>query len=146
MKLRSSTLLGLLAFVLTGHKLGLDTSSNRNTVNANMPCQDVANTAETGKAPVEGEALAIAWSLEHTKFFIQGCDKLVIVTDHKPLIKLSSDLALDEITNSRLFSLKQRTLPWRFMIEYKAGRITCSQMPHRETRLILVLRKSPALR
>jgi len=78
--------------------------------------------AETRYAPVEGEALAIAWSLEHTKFFSQGCDNLVIVTDHKPLVKLFSDRALDEITNSRLFSLKQRTLPWRFTIEYKAGK------------------------
>ena len=51
--------------------------------------------AETRYAPVEGEALAIAWSLEHTKFFSQGCDNLVIVTDHKPLVKLFGDRALD---------------------------------------------------
>merc|ERR1712015_491475 len=43
--------------------------------------------AETRYAPVEGEALAIAWALEHTKYFTQGCDNLVVVTDHKPLIQ-----------------------------------------------------------
>ena len=78
--------------------------------------------AETRYAPVEGEALAIAWSLEHTKFFSQGCDNLVVVTDHKPLVKLFGDRTLDEITNSRLFSLKQRTLPWRFTVEHMAGK------------------------
>ena len=78
--------------------------------------------AETRYAPVEGEALAIAWSLEHTKHFTQGQDNLVIVTDHKPLVKLFGDRALDQISNSRLFSLKQRTLPWRFSIVHMAGK------------------------
>ena len=77
--------------------------------------------AETRYAPVEGEALAIAWSLEHTKYFTLGNDKLVVVTDHKPLVNLLSDKALDQIVNPRLFSLKQRTLPWRFSIYHKAG-------------------------
>ena len=44
--------------------------------------------AETRYAPVEGEALAIAWSLEQTKYFTMGCDNLLIVTDHKPMTKL----------------------------------------------------------
>ena len=78
--------------------------------------------AETCYAPVEGEALAIAWSLEHTKFFTQGCDDLDVVTDHKPLVKLFGNRALDQITNSRLFSLKQRTFPWRFSATYRPGK------------------------
>ena len=78
--------------------------------------------AETRYAAIEGEALAIAWSLEHTKHFTQGQDNLVIVTDHKPLVKLFGDRALDQIANSRLFSLKQRTLPWRFTIVHMPGK------------------------
>ena len=78
--------------------------------------------AETRYAPVEGEGLSVAWSLEHTKFFTQGHDNLVLVTDHKPLVKLFSDRTLDEITNPRLFSLKQRTLPWRFSIVHMPGK------------------------
>jgi len=77
--------------------------------------------AETRYAPVEGEALAIAWSLEQTKFFTQGCDDLLIVTDHKPLTKLFGDRTLDEISNPRLFKLKQRTLPWRFEVKHMPG-------------------------
>ncbi len=78
--------------------------------------------AETRYAPVEGEALAIAWSLDQTKFFTQGCDNLVVVTDHKPLVKLFGDKTLDEVNNSRLFNLKEHTLPWKFTVEHKPGK------------------------
>ena len=79
-------------------------------------------SAETRYAPVEGEALAIAWSLEQTRYFTQGCDRLIVVTDHKPLLKLFGDRTLDEITNPRLFRLKQRTLLWRFSIIHAPGK------------------------
>ena len=62
--------------------------------------------AEARYAPVEGEALAIAWSLEQTRYFTQGCDKLLIVTDHKPLVKLFGVRTLDEISKPRGFRLK----------------------------------------
>ena len=72
-------------------------------------------------AAVEGEALAVAWGLEQTKYFTQGCSDLTVVTDHKPLLKIFGDRTLDEIPNTRLFRLKQRTLPWHFRIEYMPG-------------------------
>ena len=50
-----------------------------------------------------------------------GCNDLKIIVDHKPLTKLFGDRRLDEIDNSRLFRLKQRTLMWRFTIEYQPG-------------------------
>ena len=77
--------------------------------------------AESRYAPIEGEALAVAWGLEQTRFFTQGCDDLLVVTDHKPLVKIFGDRTLDEIVNTRLFRLKQRTLPWRFSIVYMPG-------------------------
>ena len=78
--------------------------------------------AESRYAPVEGEALAIAWALEQTRYFTQGCDNLLIITDHKPLVKLFGDRTLDEISNPRLFRLKQRTLTWRFDIKHLPGK------------------------
>ena len=77
--------------------------------------------AEERYSPVEGEALAVAWGLEQTKYFTQGCDDLLVVSDHKPLVKIFGDRTLDEITNTRLFRLKQRTLPWRFEIRHLPG-------------------------
>ena len=78
--------------------------------------------AEKRYAAVEGEALAIAWSLEQSKYFTLGCRDLLIVTDHKPLVKIFGDRTLDEIHNTRLFRLKQRALPWYFEVAYMPGK------------------------
>ena len=77
--------------------------------------------AEKNYAPVEGEALAVAWALEQTKFFTMGCNDLLIIVDHKPLVKILGDRRLDEIENPRLFRLKRKTLMWRYEIEYQRG-------------------------
>ena len=44
--------------------------------------------AESRYSPVEGEALAVAWSLEQTRYFTLGCKELTVMTDHKPLLCL----------------------------------------------------------
>ena len=74
------------------------------------------NGAEKNYAAIEGESLAIAWSLEQTKYFTMGCKNLVVITDHKPLVKIFGDRALNDIQNTRIFRLKQRTLPWLFKV------------------------------
>ena len=80
------------------------------------------NPAETRYAPVEGEMLAVVWSLEQTRYFTQGCRNLLILTDHKPLLKLLGDRTLDEIHNMRLFRLKERTMMWRFRVQHRPGK------------------------
>ena len=65
-------------------------------------------------APVEGEALAVTWALKDTKFFTLGCNDLIVTTGHKSLVKRFGDGSLDEITNTRIFCLKQRTLAQGF--------------------------------
>ena len=79
-------------------------------------------SAEQRYAPIEGEALAVAWGLEQSKYFTQGCNDLLVVTDHKPLIKILGDRTLDEISNTRIFRLKQRRLPWSFDIAHLPGK------------------------
>ena len=78
--------------------------------------------AENRYAPVEGEALAVAWALEDSRFFTMGCRDLIVASDHKPLVKLLGDRALDDIHNPRLFRLKQRTLMWRYRIVHVPGK------------------------
>ena len=78
--------------------------------------------AEQRYAPIEGEALGVAWALEQTKYFTLGCKSLlVVVTDHKPLVEILGDKNLDQISNPRIFRLKQRTLPWCFEMAYLPG-------------------------
>ena len=78
--------------------------------------------AETRYAPVEGESLAIFWSLDQTKYFTLGCKNLIVATDHKPLSKLYGDRNLDEIHNLRLFHFKEKSLPWRFVVVHRPGK------------------------
>ena len=126
-----------LVYVLTGQKQELDTSSLKSIAYVLLPHLAAVRMdgwkvtlagprftkpAESRYAPVEGEALAIQWALDQTKFFTLGCRNLLVVTDHKPLLKLFGDRTLDEIENPRLFAIKQKTLLWRFDIEYMPGK------------------------
>ena len=78
---------------------------------------------ETRYAPVEGEALAVAWSLEATKHYTLGNPKLLVATDHKPLLKVLGDRKLEDIDNPRLLKLKEKTLRWKFDIIHVPGKI-----------------------
>ncbi|XP_045122674.1 uncharacterized protein LOC123511117 [Portunus trituberculatus] len=78
--------------------------------------------AEAGYAPVEGEALAVAWCLRKARLFLLGCPNLVIATDHRPLVKLFGDRALKDIANPRLFRLKERTLQYKFTMRFLPGK------------------------
>ena len=43
--------------------------------------------AEQRYAAIDGEAQAVVWGLEQTRYFTQGCDSLIVITDHKLLVK-----------------------------------------------------------
>ena len=72
--------------------------------------------------PIEGEALAVKWALEDTRFFTRGCTDLHIQTDHRPLVKLLGGKPLENIDNSRILSFVEKTMPWKFDIKYVPGR------------------------
>ena len=77
--------------------------------------------AESRYAPIEGEALAVAEALNKARFFVLGCDKLTIAVDHKPLLKVFGDRSLEDITNTRLRNLKEKTLRFKFRIIHISG-------------------------
>ena len=79
--------------------------------------------AETRYAPVEGEALAVQWGLENTRHYTLGNPKLLVATDHKPLLKILGDRKLEDIDNPRLLKLKEKTLRWYFRIQHVPGKI-----------------------
>jgi hypothetical protein len=53
------------------------------------------NKAEENYWPTDGEALAVAWSLEDTRFFTAGCRDLHVQTDHRLLVSLLGTKPLD---------------------------------------------------
>ena len=80
--------------------------------------------AESGYAPIEGEALALAWALEHSRMFTMGCPDLLVAVDHKPLLGVFNSRDLQSIKNPRLRNFKENTLAWRFSITHVAGKWT----------------------
>ena len=66
--------------------------------------------AESRYAPVKGEALAVADALDKARHFVLGCSDLIVAVDHKPLLKLFGDRSLEDIPNTRLRNLKEKTL------------------------------------
>lgn len=77
--------------------------------------------AENRYHPVEGEALAVAYGLDKTRYYVLGCKKLIVATDHRPLLKIFGDRNLEDITNPRILSFKEKTLQFTFQVVYVPG-------------------------
>lgn len=77
--------------------------------------------AESRYAPIEGEALAVADVLDKARYFVLSCSQLIVVVDHKPLLKVFGDRSFENISNSRLRNLKEKTLRYIFRIVHIPG-------------------------
>ena len=60
--------------------------------------------------------LAVVSAFEQSRYFTQGYDNLLVLTDHKPLVKLFEDRTLNKIANTLLFRLKQSSFLWQLKI------------------------------
>ena len=79
------------------------------------------HAAESRYAPIEGEALAVADALDKARYFVLGCEGLIVAVDHKSLLKIFGDRSLEDIPNSRLRNLKEKTLRYRFRVTHVPG-------------------------
>ena len=77
--------------------------------------------AESRYAPIEGEVLAVANSLNKAKRFLLGCSNLIVAVDHKPLLKIFGGRSLDQISNLQLCNLKDKTLRYCFRMMHIPG-------------------------
>ena len=77
--------------------------------------------AESRYHPIEGELLAVVWALEKTKQYTLGCERLMVLVDHKPLLGLLTKRELGDIDNPRLEHLAERLGRWSFTIHHVAG-------------------------
>ena len=78
--------------------------------------------AESRYHPIEGEAAAAVHGIDKTSMFTLGHPSLMLALNHKPLIKIFGDAALESITNPRLFNFKQKTLKYRFRTVHIPGK------------------------
>ena len=77
--------------------------------------------AESRYAPIEGEALGVVWSLDKARMFTLGCPDLLVTVDHQPLIPILRDKSLADIPNPRLYQFKERSMRYKFQIQYLPG-------------------------
>ena len=93
----------------------------------------LTHPAESRYAPVEGEALAVADALDKARHFVLGCKSLTIAVDHRPLLKIFGDRSLDQISNTRLRNLKEKTLRYSFNMVHIPGvkNKVSLKVPHR---------------
>ena len=70
---------------------------------------------------MEGVALAVADAQDKVRYFVLGCQDLTVVVDHKPLLKILGDRSLEDLSNTKLRKLKEKTLRYRFKMEHIPG-------------------------
>ena len=72
----------------------------------------------------------MADTLDKARHFVIGCSDLIIAVDHKPLCKLFGDRSLEDIPNTRLRNLKEKTLRYRFrMVHIEKQNQRCPLTP-----------------
>ena len=77
--------------------------------------------AESRYAPIEGEALGVAYGLHQCRKFVLGCPNLIVAVDHKPLTKILDQRPLESIENPRLLRIKEKTIRYDFKIIHVPG-------------------------
>ena len=82
--------------------------------------------AESRYSPIEGELLALLWSLDKTKYWTLGNQNLFMFTDHKRLLGLADTKCIDEIPNPRLCRLVETIHMWKFTLKHISGKKNCT--------------------
>ena len=59
--------------------------------------------------------------MDKSRYFVLGYIDLIVAVDHKPLLKLFGDRALEDIPNCRLCNLKEKTLRYKFRMAHVPG-------------------------
>ena len=79
-------------------------------------------STENQYSPTDGEALAVAWSLENARMFVLGCKGLTVATDHKSLLEIFNNCGISSIPNPCIHSLEEKTLRCAFKTIYCPGK------------------------
>ena len=61
--------------------------------------------------PIEGKAIAAAWTFNKYKYYLLGMQDWLLVVDHKPLIPILSTIELLLIPNPRIANYRVKLLP-----------------------------------
>ena len=93
--------------------------------------------AQSRYSPIEGEYLTLYWAINKCDYFLYGCDKSYVGTDHRPLLAFFRKVEpkpLDHIYNKRLRKYVAEIGELRFTMFHIKGRknylaAQCSRNP-----------------
>ena len=78
--------------------------------------------AEKRYAMIELECLAASWAMDQCSQFLLGLPLFSLITDHKPLIPILNDHALDKLDNVRILRLRLKMQRYNFVASWVPGR------------------------
>jgi hypothetical protein len=69
----------------------------------------------------ELECLAASWGMKQSRKFLEGLPSFELVTDHRPLVPISNDYALDKLENPRRLRLRLQMARYNFTARWIPG-------------------------
>ncbi len=76
---------------------------------------------ETRYAMIELECLAASWGMKQSRQFLEGLPNFELVTDHRPLVPILNDYALDKLDNPWLLRLRVKMARYNFTARWIPG-------------------------
>jgi hypothetical protein len=70
---------------------------------------------------IELECLAASWGMKQSCQFLEGLPSFELVTDHRPLVPILNDYALDKLDNPRLLQLRLQMARYNFTARWIPG-------------------------
>ena len=85
----------------------------------------IGPVTESRYAPIEFEALGVAWGVDKCRYFLTGLPEFIIRNDHRTLIPILNNKSLNEIDNPRLQRLVEKLRPYTYRAEHVSGKDNC---------------------
>ena len=76
---------------------------------------------ESRYAPIEFEALSVAWAVRKCHYFLAGLPEFLIRNDHRTLIPILNSYTLNDIENPRVRRLVEKLRPYKYRAEHISG-------------------------
>lgn len=76
---------------------------------------------EARYAPIEFEALGVAWAVKKCHYFLAGLPEFLIRNDHRTLIPILNTYSLNDIENPRVRRLVEKLRPYKYRAEHISG-------------------------
>ena len=81
----------------------------------------IAHDSGENYSTLELELTAIIWAIQKCNFFLNGIEKLKVVTDHRPLVGIFAK-NMPHIDNARITRLLEKVLDHPFEVKWMAGK------------------------